>query len=117
MIGAENTGQDALAEFLGSLPVEDGTPVPILYRPDAEFAARALLRSDWLADLRRRERAAAWDEALDHVWELNDPAYTVITDTDSIHPIVTRSDVEQAKQENPYRADNLEGGEEVGGRG
>lgn len=46
----------------------------------------------------------AWDRALDHAWQLNDPAYTVITDTESIHPILTRADIDQAKSENPYRS-------------
>lgn len=47
--------------------------------------------------------ARAWDEALRHVWELNDPAYTILTDTESIHPLLTRNDVDQALRQNPYR--------------
>lgn len=51
----------------------------------------------------RERMAQAWDEALTHVWALNDPAYTILTDTESIHPLLTRNDVEQGRRENPYR--------------
>lgn len=47
--------------------------------------------------------AQAWDEALTHAWALNDPAYTTLTDTESIYPLLTHNDIEQARRENPHR--------------
>lgn len=44
----------------------------------------------------------AWVSALEHVWELNDPAYSILPDTASRLPLVTEADVRQAKAENPY---------------
>lgn len=50
--------------------------------------------------------AAVWDEALDHVWQLNDPAYTVVGPGLGDKPVVTEADIRQARAENPYRGDN-----------
>jgi hypothetical protein len=55
-----------------------------------------------LADAVSPVMAKVWDEALDHVWQLNDPAYTVV-DTPSARAILTQGDVAQAFRENPYR--------------
>lgn len=58
----------------------------------------------WLAQHDAETAARAWNEALDHVWELNDPAYTVVH-TSSQYPVVTWADVLQSRAENPYRGD------------
>lgn len=52
----------------------------------------------WLAEA----KAAAWDEAIDHAWELSDPASAVV-DTSDLKPVCTESDMQQAKRENPHR--------------
>lgn len=52
---------------------------------------------EWLDE----ERAAVWERALDHVERLSDPAYTVEIDDDT--EIITHHDVQQAREENPFR--------------
>lgn len=63
----------------------------------------------WIAewyhdDLLKRAKADAWEAALDHVWALSDPVSTINTDNGE-RPVVTRFDIAQAKDENPYSRD------------
>lgn len=58
----------------------------------------------------RHYAATAWDEALDHAWALNDPAYTILAAVDPARdeseaylPLLTRGDIEHARRDNPYR--------------
>lgn len=60
-----------------------------------------------LREAERRGAERAWEAALDHVWELSDPAWTVVAGTAASTPVVTEFDVNQAKRDNPY----AEGGE------
>ena len=54
-----------------------------------------------LDELIALEREIAWNEALDHVWKLSDPANTVVQ-TRSRKEVLVEDDIAQAKAENPY---------------
>ena len=58
--------------------------------------------ADLLAARDRRVRGEAWDEAIEHVWELSDPIETV-EHFDGLAMVNTVTDMRQAKRENPYR--------------
>ena len=62
-----------------------------------EPAVRALIERE-----RRKAAAEAWDEAINHVWELSDPISTVDHAEDP--PVNTVYDMRQAMRANPYRA-------------
>lgn len=54
--------------------------------------------------------AEAWDAALDYVWALSDPAYTILAcvdpardESEAYLELVTAGDIGQAKRQNPYR--------------
>lgn len=49
------------------------------------------------------ERAKVWDDALNHIQELSDPASSINILPD--RELITLGDVDQARVENPYRKD------------
>lgn len=109
---AEGAHADHLADVLA----------PLLAQARAEGRAEVAAKAKKYRREARKHRARAaqagaeaWDEALTYAWAFNDPAYTILTDTESIHPLLTRNDIEQARQENPYRV--IPTGEDGGDRG
>ena len=68
--------------------------------PDESYEAHV---ADALAPLLAGWLAEAWDGALDHVWHLADPAYSVVM-TQASKYVVVEADIIQAQLENPYRA-------------
>ena len=76
---------------------------------------------EWMQAHNRKIAAEAaergWDEALEHVWALNDPASTVrmarYPGEEGIgRGVLVDTDIDQARDENPYRADRIEQGDE-----
>lgn len=52
----------------------------------------------------RADLARVWMEALNHVWALADPAFTVDgLASQSMRSVVVNTDIKQAMRENPYR--------------
>lgn len=58
--------------------------------------------NEWLKSV----RAEVWEEALQYVWKLNDPAWTVfgggLYQSDREVGVLLAADVDQARDENPY---------------
>lgn len=101
-VSAENTERDALARLFNPIAFEDwplGNDNEKRDRMQAEAytAADHLLASDWLSDLRRRERAAGWYAGYSAG---NLDGYFGTSDERAKSPY---ADLD------PYRADNLDG--------
>lgn len=70
-----------------------------------EFMDRGLLAGGVPGRSEGEVKAEAWDEALEHAWQLADPISTVSTEGDM--SVCTAGDLVQARRENPYRADQV----------